>query len=676
MIFLPKDKEALSYAIRSLVHRGDVMRRTRIPEWIVNQAYLNGVRDFTSVDYTTGQVNYKYTNAFGKLRFKNETILRDLQIEMGRLLGIDIRPSIKMLGWGLDRLRASSIGQVIVDHAIPEAVLSKVRAPFFESLLIHGCCGVMASVDKAGFLSGRTMLEIVPAWEIIPLPSARMTPEQVPGIIRTRLVPLEWIKRSPLGDKIKRVPEEDLMIQNVNWAGMTDSTPLSGSDVTASVVGMMGEGFQTAVNNIYGSDGSDGKDAGKYDEGRKFVRLIEGWLTTQEGLVRRYFAMVGKAIIADEDFEESGESVYKPLGVARYYNVGFYGRSFVGPLIPISDEIERATESLFQQIREWDSLGILTLPTSLGINDRSFKVDGRPKKVYYTPDPLDANIGVGQITPHSVGTLPQQVINLGQGIKDKIAGQSELFMGGAPGRADSAASFGFLLETANVGIEAAGNSIADCFGTVYSAVLGSAKFRMTPQDMIKVTTLDSMAVGVVVGESGGFSLTANPIPEPSEVKVNVKSRTPPSPTQRINQLTQMLQLQIIDPVQFRLTVYREGLELPVGNEQEYQTWRKCRLMIRSLFNDGKTPGAISSGDGGSMPVAVDTENDDIGIHLMELGAFMASPEYSMADKAVKDAFNAWKRQLKGMTGTWPGELPTPDMMDQSQGGMPTGPEVM
>ncbi|MFQ5505947.1 MAG: hypothetical protein ACE5F1_14300, partial [Planctomycetota bacterium] len=162
MLILPENEKALGHTIKSLIYQADSLRRTRLPEWTINYAFLQGVRDFTTVDYLTGEVRYKYVNQYGKLRFKNEEILRYLQVEMGRFLGIDIRPSVEMMGWGLDRLRAAGIGQAILDYEISDRVLSRTRVPLIENFLVYGCTGVTGWVHQAGALSGRQMLETIP----------------------------------------------------------------------------------------------------------------------------------------------------------------------------------------------------------------------------------------------------------------------------------------------------------------------------------------------------------------------------------------------------------------------------------------------------------------------------------------------------------------------------------
>ena len=661
MIALPTDRATLAQAVKSMFVRGDAIRRTRLPEWIINAAFLQGVRDFNAIDYTTGQVRYRYVNQNGKLRFRNEEILRDLQVEMGRFLGIDVRPSVKMLGWGLDRLRAAAVGQVILDHAASEAVLSRIRVPFMESLLVYGCCGISGWVQNAGALSGRSTLEVVPPWELMPIPYNASSPATAQGLIRTRMVPLEAIRRSELlGEKLKGKTNQDLEVREVEWGEMETASGSMGSPA-GDVLGTIAGGYHASMGEVF----DDAAAAGKHKEGKEVVRLIEVWLHGPEGKVTRYIVMVGKVILRDDDFEKDGMTVYLPIGMARYYQHGFWGRSYAGPLVPFTSETEKALEAVFQGLRDMDAMGIMGLPMSLGLTPKTFRIGGKPRRFFYQVDPLDRMIQPLHFAPKPIGPFAKHGMDITREFTSKVAGQSPLLSGEAPGRADSAAAFGFLLETSNVGIEAPGNSIADAWTMVYTAMLAASKFRLTKQDLTRVLTLDTMPVGVVLDKTGKFAIDKNPIPDPETVSINIKSRTPPSKAQRAMQLREMLITQIITPEQYRLVVYREGLDLPVANEAEYQAWRKARLNIRTLFNDGKTPAADL--------VAVDTEADIIQIHLDELQAFMASPEYSLASAAVKDAFLAFKDQFLAAIAKFPGPMPTPDEVADMGPPGPSGP---
>lgn len=665
MLMLPEKGPELVRALDNFIARGKETLDSLVPEWIMTRAFLRGVRGGELVEEraSTGEGIFTFLSEDNQLLFRNEELLRYYQVELGRFLSIDVRPAISMLGWGLGALRKSSIGQVVLDHEVGVRTVSRIKSSFMEQLLQVGCSALGGWVEEAGILSGKSIIEVINPAELIPIPFNARTPQQAQGLIRDRWVSLQWLKtHTTLWDKVQRRRSE-MNIREVDWGAMEEAA--EAGDVHGGVIEEFASAFRRSAEAGYGAKG-DGKLA-TIKEGRLFVRLTEVWLTTEEGLVRRYIVKIGDLLPEDQKYEDEGRAVYLPIGIARYYQYGFYGRSYVTPLIPFAVESERALEAIFQSLRDLDSLGFLTVPTSLGIDDEDFEADARPKRVWYNPDPLQPQMGIGQIRPHTLGTLPQQGMGIASEYMKRLGGQSEMFQGGAPGRTDSMVGFNYLKEQNDVGVMAPGESIADCFTTVYSAILASSKSRLTRQDMIHILDLDSMTVGVVLNEDGSLNLTRNPIPDPEEIKIDIKSRTPPSRTQRIQDLMTMLQAQVIDHRQFRLINYREGLGLPVGNEGEYQNWRKIRLNIRRLFGDGETP-SVEWKD-----VAVEINADDPEMCLLELTAFMASPEYSLGHESVKIGFKHLREAYDGMLGNQP-PLPEFDEIGMGASSAPPGAE--
>ncbi|MFQ5471307.1 MAG: hypothetical protein ACE5FA_00285 [Dehalococcoidia bacterium] len=406
MLILPENEKALGHTIKSLIYQADSLRRTRLPEWTINYAFLQGVRDFTTVDYLTGEVRYKYVNQYGKLRFKNEEILRYLQVEMGRFLGIDIRPSVEMMGWGLDRLRAAGIGQAILDYEISDRVLSRTRVPLIENFLVYGCTGVTGWVHQAGALSGRQMLETIPPWELFPIPATARNSENMKGLMRSRLIPLVYLKRLPeVGEKIKRSTQDELGVREMPWGEWESvSGDGVGDSPIGNVLGLFAHAVHTSMDEAFSGDATS---AAKFREGRQVARVTECWLTTPDGLVTRYVMLVGEKVVLDRDFEADGATTYMPVGLARYYPAGFYGRSFVGPLMPFTSEMEKSLESIFQALRDLDALGIIGIPTGLGVSEQTFRISGHPRKFFFSPDPLDrSGVSPVHISPRPFGTFP------------------------------------------------------------------------------------------------------------------------------------------------------------------------------------------------------------------------------------------------------------------------------
>jgi len=634
MIVLPRKEEELVSAVKVLEENGQRMMRYRKSEWLFTRAYLNGFRDI-AVNQSSGAIRLSVSKTFLDPDLRVEHLLRGLQIELGRFLGVDVRPAVSPRGWGLDRLRMSAVAQVVLDALANESVLAQIRPALLEDMLLYGCVGLASWVEEAGVFSSRTELEVIPPWQLLPIPWNARHPNIVDGLIRTRIVPLEALLRNSIvGDSASR-KKDKLNIRRIEW-GESDSEPVSPMDEMSS---------STATSEAEATTEWWGRSGGKKDF-REAVRLTEVWLRSQEGLVNRYIVRCGDAVLIDEDYERKNVRIYLPIGIARYYPVGFYGRGFLSPVLGLAMYEEEALRTLVERLKNEDDLGMLLIPTNLGVTDRSFRMTTKPRRMYYQRDAFDPAAEIGVVSPHSTGNMPIGVVDMLESLIVKSMGQSELYQGQAAGRADSAAAFGFLLETGNVGIEAPGNSLAGCFTTVYSAMLSAAHKRIIGVEAAKMVDLDRVPVGVVLNEDGELDLTRNPIPDPSDVIVNIRSRVPPSKSQVTAMLMEQLRMGIIDPFKYRIEVYRRGLDIPVGGEGEFGAWRKVRMVIRTLYNDGVTPN-LRFGKGLIDP---DPEADDLKVAISEITDFMKGPEFALASVEVKRAFYMLKKAYEAAAG--------------------------
>ena len=94
-------------------------------------------------------------------------------------------------------------------------------------------------------------------------------------------------------------------------------------------------------------------------------------------------------------------------------------------------------------------------------------------------------------------------------------------------------------------------------------------------------------VGIVIDpESGQVKLDANSVPHPAEVRIKVRSQLPTSPTQRKQELVQMLQLGLITPAEFKVINQKEGLGFPMLPDAEWHNYRKAVLNNIIMFGDG------------------------------------------------------------------------------------------
>jgi len=199
--------------------------------------------------------------------------------------------------------------------------------------------------------------------------------------------------------------------------------------------------------------------------------------------------------------------------------------------------------------------------------------------------------------------------------------------GGAPGRVDSAQGLGFLYETSNVPLTPTAKAIARGFTNCYRVCLDITRRMWDDQKVLDITHLDDSIAGVRLDtETGRIRLTNNAIPHPDEVIVSVASAVPRSKEQMKMELKDALTTARITLTEYNIFARKNSLDLPIGNEQEWQNYRRAMLENIMLWGDGQKPGEVT-GD----------VKDMHHIHLMVLNPFIPPPSFAV--------FLAWKKNL-------------------------------
>ena len=180
--------------------------------------------------------------------------------------------------------------------------------------------------------------------------------------------------------------------------------------------------------------------------------------------------------------------------------------------------------------------------------------------------------------------------------------------------------------------------MTNCYRAILDIIAAGAWSR---EKLIQITMLDDSLAGITLDPaSGSMSLNNNVLPRPDEVNISVRSMLPKSKTQEKMELMKSLEIGAIDMFEYRIEVRKRGIELPVGNEPEWQNYRRSILENIILFGDGEKTGEITL-DG----------NDMHEVHLRVLQAFMARPEFYQASAEVRDNFKQhyeYHLQLIGM----------------------------
>jgi hypothetical protein len=660
-LFLPKNKAKLGEAIKALRMAAQPEQRIHRVTWWVTRAYLGGVRRFLNFNYENGSIQTAYQNEAGQLGFRYEEVLTKLRAQHGVLMQADFGPAVKPRGRGIDSMRNASIGQVCLDYMCPEPLLQRLTYEVTLAFLQFGVVGIGAWVQPgvSGDLAKKIpqtppmpCLEVIPPWELLPIPQDPAGPSELFGLIRERWVPLEWLEamKGEDGKSITAgIKEDDMDVRSVPLGYVP-----SGASSRYEWAGVPGP-----------STASAGGNNGQVVPAQKFALLDEVWLQDDNKDVSRYIIQAGNAVLFDRDYEDDIDPPPMPIGVASDVGGAFYGRAYVEPLISINAELEALYASLFENVAELDNFGYLLIPTTSGIKRDNLEAGGKPKVLFFEPNHVSPTIKPEVLHPANSGTLPGVVAKQALEIMDRIASQSQMLQGGAPGRVDSARGLGFLFESSNIPTAGGMMALSNAFSQGYRAMLRAARDTWKDKSYgIKISALDNELAGIIIDpNSSDMKLDKNIVPNPRDVEISVRSLNPRSEEQEKMELQESLKAGAMSMTEYRIEVRKRGLSLPVGNEQEWQSYQEAVRENLVLFGDGATPGQI-----------VVSTHDLVPVHIMVLQGFMASPYFRLASREVRQAFEDHLNMHMQQAGQYPDQLPMPeDMADAAQqqmGGMP------
>jgi hypothetical protein len=602
---------------------------------------MRGVRNFKNLNYQDGTIAASYMNEKGVLEFLYEDIIARYQAQLGRLMGLDLTPVVTKEGISLDGMRKSSVGQVVLDAVFPQPKVEEIKKELMVTVLMYGTAGLIpwaVNEDTVG-------IEICPPWEIIPIPIELDSHLKIRGLCRRKMIPLEWIQELP------NVPRKDADIYKQMKiieipAGFM---PVEGKDrFQGSVV--VGASDVTDFTRLEGerAGGSHSAKTSKKDKTKiKVVEAAEIWTMTDDNYWNEYILQVGGKQLSR--VPHSMERKQFPPQVVSDVQIGnFWGRSYVDTLIPMNCEMESAIARQFQNLREWDLFGVIYEPTTAGVPAKVIRGKDGLKRVRYEPDPIAPDHKPYNLKFGTTGTLPAKVLEMGHNAQDRIANQPrDLMEGGAPGRVDSASGLGFLYETSNVPLSPTAKDCARAISRCYRVALDILRETWGNDKVVDITHLDDTLAGINLdSKTGGIRLTTNAIPHPDEVIVSVASAIPRSKEQRKLELKDALTTGIITPTEYRITARKEALDLPVGNEIEWQNYRRAVLENIVLFGDGIRPGKITT-----------AEHDMHMVHLMVIDAFRARPEFFLASPAVRRVFDDHRALHHAGMGGLPDSMP-------------------
>ena len=614
-LILPQDPDALSDVLTDMVARGEVQRNREKIRWLLITLYMQGVRDFTALDWATGSVVANYEGGVSReegMRF--EKLLDIYQTEYGRFMQMNLSPVAGRKGQGLDSLRKASTAQLVLDNAISAEQVQVLTQSLLPPFLRGGHLGIGAFSD-----GGSPRLELIPGWELMGWPIDPVISENVDAIFRIRWVTKTWlIDNNLLTEKQATVDEAKLSFQNVPVGVQPER-----SDVMAAGGAILGRNSNAALSKSRSSKSEDERKT-------QWTRLVECWTRDREDHLQQYAPMAGKLILGKLT-DVTGDKVPMPIQSAKYVDTGgFYGRGLMEQLIPLNNEVEYMLNQLFRNIEDLDLYGVMCLSNQMGISKEEVQEARRSssKVLMYQPDVFNPQAQPFNLKPANAGKFPVDVINIALGLMQTQSRQSEMLSGDAPGRVDSASALSFLYETGNIPLTGPTESISTAVTRAYRSLLYQIKQDWSDRKVVELTLDDDILVGINYDpQSGQVTLEQDAIPNPDEVKVTIAAKMPVSDSAMKQELKEQLQAQIITPRQYRIEIRKRGLNVPVANEYEWQSYRTAKLENIMLYGNGEEPGQ-----------AIPSKRDYHEVHLEVLQAFMARPEYRLAKEAVQNAF--------------------------------------
>lgn len=624
----PANKPQIEEIFQYLASAGKSRMNPISINWFMNFYYMRGIRNFSNINYGAGTLNASYLDNSGVLKFRYEDIVAKYQAQLGRLLTINLAPAVSRKGQSLDGLRKASTAQVVLDSVFPQEKVSKLALGAFPPLLHYGTIGFGLWVEGEDSIG----IEVIPPWELIPIPVDVSAPTDVRGLMRARYVPTEWIKNLSItpGKQSKKYKGMDDL--KVPWGDLPADVTSKFQGAASLTAGAGGGGFFVRSAGSQVETQWKGRGTKKDKTQVDVTLLVEVWTETSDGYLGEYLILAGSynklSLLYRHD--HSQRRYYMPVRIARDITVGgFYGRSFVDTLIPLNTEAEYSLSSLFQSVADFDLYGVMMWPASLGTPTDAHRGQDGIKRITYEPDYTTPDLKPFPLLPVKMGKANIEAAMVAGGLMDKVANQpTEMLQGDAPGRVDSASGLGMLYETSGIPLSPTAKSVAEAVSGIYRAMLGICSDIWPSSKIVSISNLDDDLAGIVLDiTTGEINLAKNAIPSPDEVNINVASEVPISKEQQKMELKEALRDQIITLDEYGFEVRKRGLSSPVGNEVAWQNYRRAKLENLALFGDGETPGKV-----------IVSERDMHLLHKDVLHAFMARPEYFAASVAVRNAF--------------------------------------
>ena len=649
---LPKDKQALSRVIIRHVRRAEQMLAYRRTNWLLAWYYLNGYRRFDVFDPDGGQLSSHLLDEKGNMEFQSQDLLYHINQVAGRIQSMDCRLQVNQQGFSLEGQRNRSLAQIIGDSIVSDDQIRQVQEDFgwiFSCLGFAGLQGIVVDHPTIGLTSD---IEVIHPRELFPFPMTGQDHTKLRGILRQRMVPVEYLKEV-YGRKIESHFDEMEWYQfdvGEAWADWQQNSAINywGSRGTGGPAENLGRLTRSPRN---------ANARGEYAE---IVKVQELWILGPQNTVRRYIVNSGDYIIDDQDLE--GLEVYCPIGWARFFNNGsFHGAGMFDLMYSVHRQFELLSKSLYNNIQDLDRYGVLVLPSGQFNQNQMLKDIGRGLRcMFWEPDPISEGFTPFPIQPFNTGDMPGRVAQFAREALNNINPIQDLVQ--EKGRVDSASGLQFLDEQITKAITNPTTGVVRAFGGMYRSLTQKAGRYLTlsPRALpVGSLTLD-LAGAVIDPKKSEVSFPENPLPSISRLSFSIRSISPRSTVARKQEAIQLWQDGIsTDPLSFRLFAIKEDLDFAMWTDEEAGAYESAIRTILTVYGDGDSPG--------QAVITPHTTKPEVYLRL--LSSFTNSPAMQVAQPAVHNAFKQLRLTILSYMGMiLPQGIPNPDdaaMLQQS-----------
>lgn len=617
-LVLPKKAENRAKLIRNHVYR----EWNRNAYWralnMLAMYYCMGFRHFNVFDPTSGEVRPTFFNSEDDgLEYFSSTLLYEIQEIVGQMSSLDLMPNVERIGNTMSGMREKGVAQALLDSIADKNQLEQIKKDWGYKAATYGLVGINGSVYDRPVAGLSADLEVVDSEELMPFPSVGKNPSSARGMVRTRFVPLSWLKEIYGSRKINAAVESKKLLRYQ----IENGDPLD-SRIAA-----------TDAHN--GLGGGGGIRLGDTADRMEVVRVSELWILTPAGTVSEYCVTSGDYEFEYRDYRQA--SVYPTLSIERFYENGsWYGTSHFFMRYGSQRAAERMLNKLFKNARQLDRYQLTVLPQGDYNEDSAFTDYGEGLRfLKVRPDPLSDNFRPFNIPPPNSGDQPLNAVAAAQAEGERINPIPNLVE--QKGRIDSATGLEALEASASKAITNPEQSMIRAFSATWRTLCQQMVTRLVdiPQPFpVKKVTLDLL--GVRIDKDDKVSFEDNPLPNIStldfSVQHNKTSNTPLVKAEAKEALGQGL----MSPDEYKMFLLKSNVDVALWMEPHRSIYHRAVRNIITLYGDGETPGQIVA--------TGDTTRPDL--EMMVLDTIIYGEAMQQASVEVQNEFMAYKRYLE------------------------------